>query len=356
MQARLFGPGLPAAGQACEWQTDSGRIQWAGGETRLPSTGGALRSAGFDLAGLELSWADDAGRWALQVLAAADATTLRATPPAGWEEAFAQLAGTTRRHRKGRALGWSALALFLAAPLLLLAGFFAFSDGIAGWIAQRVPQAQEEALGEASFRAMQASLKLRDEGEAARAVREIGSRLTQGSAYRYRFHVVEDKAINAFAMPGGIVVVHSGLINATRTPEELAGVLAHEVQHIELRHSLKGLIKQAGLSAVWALATGDVGGALAGEAAQRMMSLSFSRDAEREADNAGFEALLRAGIDPAGMPAFFDTLAKQAGSAPELLSTHPASEARRDALAGRLSSVTNRRFEPLPYRPWPPAP
>ncbi|MEC5399211.1 M48 family metallopeptidase [Uliginosibacterium sp. H1] len=356
MQARLFGPGLAAAGQACDWQPDTGLITWPTGETRLPAVAGGVRIAGFDLQGLELSWADDAGGWALQVLDAADASQVRAAPPAGWQAAFAQLAGTTRRHRGGRAIGWSALALFIAAPLLMLAAFFVFADDIAGWVASRVPQAQEETLGDASFKAMQATLKLRDDGESARIVREIGGRLTTGSSYRYRFHVVDDAAINAFAMPGGIVVVHSGLIAATRTPEELAGVLAHEVQHIELRHSLKALIKQTGLSALWALATGDLGGALAGEAAQRMMSLGFSRDAEREADSAGFDALLRAGIDPAGMPAFFDTLAKQAGSAPELLSTHPASGARSDALASRLTAVAGQRFEPLPYRPWPPAP
>jgi predicted Zn-dependent protease len=229
------------------------------------------------------------------------------------------------------------------------------ADDVAGWMAGKVPIKQEVALGDASFAAMKKQLQLRDDTQAATVLRELGARLTTGSRYTYRFHLVQDKAINAFAMPGGIVVVHSGLLAATRTPEELAGVLAHEVQHVELRHSLRALLKQMGLSAVWALVSGDLAGAAGGKAAQQMMGLKFSRDAEREADSAGFDALLRAGINPAGMPDFFATLDKAGAAPPELLSTHPASDARRKALAARLQALGSRRFEPLPYQPWPPA-
>ncbi len=352
---------MPPAGQTCTWQRDSGLISWAEGRTRLPATAGEVRVAGFDLQGIELAWQDARsgagaqGRWALQVLAAGEAARVRAAPPAGWHEVFAKLAGG-RRARRGRlALGWSALLLFLALPLLLVLGFFLLADDLAGWAASRVSVKQEVALGDASFAAMKPRLALRDDGEAAAVLRELGARLTRGSVYTYRFHLVEDKSINAFAVPGGIVVVHSGLLAATRSPEELAGVLAHEVQHVELRHSLKSIMKQLGLSAVWAMASGDLAGAMTGKAAQHMMELKFSRDAEREADSAGLDALLRAGIDPAGMPAFFATLDKAGGAPPALLSTHPASAARREALAARMQAKGSHPFEPLPYRPWPPA-
>jgi beta-barrel assembly-enhancing protease len=358
--ARLFGPGLPPAGQTCTWERHSGVISWSAGRTRLPSAAGEVRVAGFDLQGIELAWQDarsgaDSQRWALQVLAADDAARVRAAPPAGWQAAFATLANGRRTRRSKLALGWSALLLFLAAPLLLLLGFFLLSDDLAGWAASRIPMAREVALGDASFAAMKPRLELRDESQAAAVLRELGARLTTGSAYTYRFHLVQDKSINAFAMPGGIVVVHSGLLAATRSPEELAGVLAHEVQHVELHHSLKALMKQLGLSAVWATVSGDLAGAMGGEVAQRMMGLKFSRDAEREADAAGFDALLRAGIDPAGMPAFFATLDKAGVAPPELLSTHPASAARREALAVRMQALGSRRFEPLGLGPWPPA-
>jgi Zn-dependent protease with chaperone function len=361
VNARLFGPGLPPAGQDCTWQRASGLISWPQGRTRVPAAAGEVRVAGFDLQGVELAWQDTRngagaqGRWAMQVLAAAEAARVRAAPPAGWEEAFARLADN-RRARRGRlALGWFALLLFLALPLLLVLGFFLAADDLAGWAAGRVSVKQEVALGEASFAAMKPRMKLRDDGEAAAALRELGARLTKGSAYRYGFHLVEDASINAFAIPGGIVVVHSGLLAATRSPEELAGVLAHEVQHVELRHSLKSIMKQMGLSAVWAMASGDLAGAMTGKAAQHIMGLKFSRDAEREADASGLDALLRAGIDPAGMPAFFATLEKAGAAPPALLSTHPASDARREALAARLQALGSRTFEPLPYRHWPPA-
>lgn len=357
--ARLFGPGLPLAGEACTWQRDSGVISWPTGSTHLPSTAGAVRIAGFDLLGVELTWPDTrAGAkatWALQVLSAEEAAQVRAAPPSGWQAEFSRLQSSRHARRGRQVLGWSALLLFLAAPLLLLLGFFVLADDVAGWAAGKVPIAQEVALGDASFAVMKKQLQLRDASPAAAMLRELGAQLTSGSRYTYRFHLVQDKAINAFAMPGGIVVVHSGLLAATRSPEELAGVLAHEVQHVELRHSLRSLIKQMGLSAVWALVSGDLAAAAGGKAAQQMMSLKFSRDAEREADAAGFEALLHAAINPAGMPAFFATLDKTGAAPPELLSTHPASDARRRALALRLEQLGSRSFVPLPYQPWPPA-
>jgi predicted Zn-dependent protease len=82
-------------------------------------------------------------------------------------------------------------------------------------------------------------------------------------------------------------VVNTGLVAATRRPEELAGVLAHEIQHVELRHSLKGIIKHSGLSGLWMFATGDIGSGMAGDTATRVLSLRFSREAEREADTRG---------------------------------------------------------------------
>ncbi|MEO6185475.1 MAG: M48 family metalloprotease, partial [Steroidobacteraceae bacterium] len=119
-------------------------------------------------------------------------------------------------------------------------------------------------------------------------------------------------------------------------------------------HSLRSLIKQMGMSGAWALVSGDLAGAAGARAAQQMMSFKFSRDAEREADAVGFEALVGAGINPAGMPAFFAMLNEGSAAPPELLSTHPSSQARRQALAGRLQQLGSQSFTSLPYQPWPP--
>lgn len=352
---RLYGPGLPPAGQDAQLRAGATGLRLVAPEMDVPGYGVVLRRCGFDEQGLELSWRDGSDHWALQVLDRTQASALLAALPPGLQAARGALLADTRRVGRGRRLGWLALGLILGAPLLLLLAFLAFADPLAGAVAERIPLAQERRLGEASFASMKPTLKLRDEGEAARVVREIGARLTAGSRYRYEFHVVDNPQVNAFAMPGGIVVVHSGLIAATRRPEELAGVLAHEVQHVELRHSLKGVVKQLGLGALWALATGDVGSGLAGQAAQKMLDLRFSREAEEQADARGLEALRGAAIDPTGMAAFFRTLEAQGATPPALLSTHPASAERQRALETMLRERPPAPVPPLPYAPWPPA-
>ncbi len=111
-------------------------------------------------------------------------------------------------------------------------------------------------------------------------MRGIGGRLTQGSRYQYKFHVALDKSVNAFAMPGGFVVVHTGLIQLAESPEELAGVLAHEIQHVEQRHSLRAMAQSLGLYAVLSLLVGDTSGlaSLGGD----LLKLKFSRNHETE--------------------------------------------------------------------------
>ena len=176
---------------------------------------------------------------------------------------------------------------------------------------------------------------------------EIGKRLTQGSAYPYEFYVTEDKSVNAYAMPGGFIVVHSGLLALAGSADEVAGVLAHEVAHIERRHSLRGMAKSAGLYAVVALFFGDFG-RLSGAAAD-LLNLKFSRDNERDADSAGLTLLVKAGLEPAPMAAFFRKMAAESVAVPAFLSTHPASEERFDNLdrAVKASPEAARATAPL---------
>ena len=251
-------------------------------------------------------------------------------------------------------VGWLAIGVFIALPLLLLVLFVWQSDAIARGLAKRISIEQELQLGERMFESIRGQLKLTSTGPRHDAVALLGGRLTKGSKFRYRFHVAEDDTINAFAVPGGIIVVHTGLIAATRSAEELAGVLAHEVQHIEQRHSLTGIIKQLGLSGLWLLIGGDATGIL-GSAAVELTSLRFSRDAETQADAGGFDALVAAGIDPRGMPQFFVVMREREKVVPPpFLSTHPGSAEREAMLRERLRKLGDRTFEPLPFEQWPP--
>jgi Zn-dependent protease with chaperone function len=354
--ALIFGPTLPAGGVRGSVVIHASGIEASYADQSISAQFAALtmRSIGFGKPGVELAWNDQEGTWAIHVLDSADATRLLENSALKDTPQARALIQAEKRIKVGRAFGWTAIGLFLLSPLLLLALLLMFANPIAGWISQRIPVEQEAQMGKQAFESMQSQLKLRDHGAEYDAVKTIVARLTSDSKYRYEVHISEDPVLNAFAMPGGIVVVNTGLIEATKRPEELAGVLAHEVQHVELRHSLNSLIKNLGLQALWALVTGDLGHTVAGQMALQLTTLKFSRDAESEADANGFDALLAANIDPTGMPDFFATMNQEAGDAPAaFVSTHPLSKDREQILRDKLKQVTQ-SFPSLDLGAWPP--
>lgn len=169
---------------------------------------------------------------------------------------------------------------------------------------------------------------------------------------------IRDPTVNAFAMPGGFIGIHSGLIVGARTESELAGVLAHEIAHVSQRHVARQLAQQsqgsmlllgtmlAALAAAAAGAGGLAQGAAAfGQAAVVNSQLSFSRDAEREADRIGLTMLRASGYNPAGMASMFERLSQSArfntGTGPSYASTHPMS-------IERMSDMQNRTREAGP--------
>jgi len=181
-------------------------------------------------------------------------------------------------------------------------------------------------------------------------VNEIGHRIAaqanNDGLHDFSFFVIEDPVINAFALPGGFIGVHTGLLEATRNEDELAGVLAHEVAHVTQRHIARSIhsgqrqsmmsmaIMLGAILAAVAGADGDaVQGAIAvaqGTAAQQQ--INFTRSNEYEADRVGIEALARAGFDPQGMASFFEVISRSNTPmeyrTPEFLRTHPVSSAR----------------------------
>jgi Zn-dependent protease with chaperone function len=352
--ARLFGPDSPATGEAVT-------LRLHGHHLEIRSTRGAqslslasmrLREVVSTQSGLEFSWDGPRGASAVQIHDGDAIHGLRNDPALAGLPQFAALRARGRRNHVGRTIGWSAVAVFVLLPVLLLLLLFWQSDRIAGAIAGRIPVAQEQQFGRRVFQAMRGSLRLQDSSADVELVRSLGARLTAGSRFPYEFHVAENPAINAFALPGGVIVVHTGLIRATHRPEELAGVLAHEVQHVEQRHSLKAMIRETGLRGLWAAVSGDLGATLAGQAALQLGSLRFSRDAEREADRRGFETLVKLDIDPQGMVDFFGTMGREAkNSPPAWLSTHPASEARQQSLRAMREALGNRQFPSLVAAP-----
>ena len=177
---------------------------------------------------------------------------------------------------------------------------------------------------------------------------------------------VRDPVINAFAMPGGYIGVHTGLIVSSGAEAELAGVLAHEIAHVTQRHIARGLTQQqqtghlalATLAAAILAALTPGGGQAAmgiaafGQAAAIAQQLGFSRDAEQEADRTGFEMLRKAGYDPNGMAVMFGRL-MQASSLNEgrgggvYVSTHPLSISRMTDMQNRIRQLPIASYQAL---------
>jgi len=196
---------------------------------------------------------------------------------------------------------------------------------------------------------------LRDQGliledpEVTDYIQALGNRIASqipDSEQRFTFFVVRENSINAFALPGGFIGVHYGLITATANESQLASVLAHEIAHVTQRHIARAIQAQgrntmASAAAMLAailigITTGTPDAMQAGIAVAQGMAaqqqINFTRAGEYEADRVGIGFLAAAGFDPNGMPDFFETLSRGSGLAgigvPELLRTHPVTSNR----------------------------
>jgi len=193
-------------------------------------------------------------------------------------------------------------------------------------------------------------------------VTSVGRRLAShagGPKYPYSVTVGDYAELNALALPGGYIWINRGTLQAAGNESQLAGVLAHEVAHVSLRHAARQIsnaaVARAGLDFLSAL-LGNIGGAITSDAAARTMAdgviLGFSRDDEREADRVGTNLLKRVGWDSRGLVEFLEIVRTHARRAPSTVdvffSTHPALDERLAELrrgqpaAGRRDSATFR--------------
>jgi Zn-dependent protease with chaperone function len=261
------------------------------------------------------------------------------------------------------------LAVFLLLAQLACGGLFSDRSGTTTDGARPAPHfkpgfnlfspEQDIELGKRSAQEIARETPLLADAQTVNYVKQLGAKLAAkapGYKFPYQFEVVASREINAFALPGGFAYVNAGAITAAKNEGELAGVIAHEIAHVALRHgtnqATKAYIAKAGLGVLGAIVgsgdSPDLGQVLAsiGGAGANMLFLKFGRTAESQADLEGARIMAEAGYDPRDMANFFKTLEASGGRrVPEMMSDHPD--------PGNRYAAINQAVPSLPLSPNP---
>jgi hypothetical protein len=270
-----------------------------------------------------------------------------------------------KKARSTKRLAWgifgSAGALVIAIPLCIVL----FMDSITGLLAPHVPAEWEDKLGETAFAQYQLGQEFMDQETTDELLTPLVQPLLDhlpSDRYQYRFHISRDQQVNAFALPGGYIVINSGLILKADSADEVLGVLAHEIAHVTEQHSVRNIMGTAGIYVTLNALLGDMTGLLAtvANAAPFLLNQSYSRGFESEADAEGLALLEQAAINPQGLVTFFEKLqaleqekmAEMAGeensetltNTLQFLSTHPATADRIANLQHRIDNLPRQRY------------
>src|SRR5690242_6684154 len=216
---------------------------------------------------------------------------------------------------------------------------------------------QERTLGESIMRQIRSSPQYLDDPEITDYLNSLGYRLVANAPnveQQFEFFILQDPTVNAFALPGGFIGVHTGLITTARSESELAAVLAHEIGHVTQRHIARLFTqqKQAGIASLAAMALAILAARSSPDLAQAAVAgaqyaslqtaLNFTRDNEREADRVGLQILEKSGFDARAMPAFLELLQRsyrlQETNAPSYARTHPLTYERIADVENRVMS------------------
>jgi len=253
----------------------------------------------------------------------------------------------TRRKR----VYWTIAAALAAAPMVY--GIFTWGiPMLTGPITAAIPISWETQLGQFVQQEFTDKEHVCENSALADTMESMIAKLIspiKDRPYKFQVTVVDSPMVNAMAAPGGYLILFRGLLQDTDTPEELAGVLAHEIQHVMLRHSMHLIVQHVSMAFVIAALSGDASGMLSYglQAAQTLQTLSYSREAENQADEQGLALLQQAGINPEGMMSFFEKLShKHEDTSPfRYFSTHPPTAERRHHLEDLASGQSTQYQE-----------
>jgi predicted Zn-dependent protease len=246
--------------------------------------------------------------------------------------------------------------LIVLVILAIPVSFFSFRSELVHVISGEVPIEWEVKAGDKLFETLKKQYDVVEDSLISEKLDSIFKPLIAAvntPEINYKFYVCSDPSLNAFALPGGHIVINYGTIMKIERIEELYGVIGHEIGHVTNRHHIRGLIGNVGTFLIFQGFLGDEAGLLGaiGESAGHLESLFYSRQFERESDEVGFTYLTEAGIDPHGMIEFFERIKKASDPEDELksieddetletlssfVSTHPGVEERIEYLNNRI--------------------
>jgi beta-barrel assembly-enhancing protease len=271
--------------------------------------------------------------------------------------AFAQNATLARardriRTRKlvSRCVTLGILGLLVAA----IAGLWFAKNPMVRAVASKVPAEWEQKLGDTAFAQVSLGSKFITDDAIKKQLDQLAAPLlavVPQDRYQFKLHIIEHASLNAFALPGGNVALHTGLLLAAESPEEVLGVLGHELSHVTRQHGMRAMVEGLGLYAIVTTFFGDASGlaAILVNNAPFLLTQKFSRDHEREADEQGFRYLEAAKLNPRGLLTFFEKMRREeeklkeklpggeALDALSFLSTHPATAERMARLEKLLA-------------------
>ncbi len=217
------------------------------------------------------------------------------------------------------------LLFFSGFILVLILLYFLFVPMLSEKIAATVEPETERQLGDAVWESMVQGMT--EDTASSRLLNDFFSALDVESEYRIRIAVVKDNVVNAFALPGGRIVVYTALLDKMRSYPELAALLSHEFTHVNNRHATKSIFRRLGSKVFLSLLLGRMGSvtSVLVNHADDLKSLNYSRQLEKEADLNGLSILTERKIDPQGFTELFRHLksASPSSALPEFLASHP---------------------------------
>jgi Zn-dependent protease with chaperone function len=356
--ALYFGDEFPAGGMPCfvHVETQGLTIAFAadgsqGSAEAVPFSSMAVSAGGLDHDQLVISWVGPTGRRTLYLKNPDVIRAFRQAAPADLNSPLERAAEQVRQVRRRHRMVWGAVG---GSILALVLGLWFGNDVLVEVAVDRIPIEWEQKLGQSAYRDFLGGQEVMQEGPAVAAVEEMTRRLVgqiHDNPYQFEVTVVKSDVVNAFALPGGYVVVFTGLMKKAERPEEVAGVLAHELNHVLQRHGLERIVKQLGFIAVASIIFGNQQGLgqMMKQLGVELMTLKFGRAQETEADLTGLQLLYRAKIDPSGMITFFERLAEKDEGRVELLSTHPMSGSRAERLKAELAAMPTVTPDPFAF-------